>query len=360
MFRRDPVSRALAQASALLGRDLTPLRGEVRALYRRGGVLALSRGEQRLLLPLGGVPADGLFELASVTKPFTAALAGALASAGRLAWDAPLRELGGPFRRLPPFLTPATLATHTAGLPTHPARTALTTLTRFHDPYGGMKAADALSSARRWASGRQAGRFGYSNLGTGVLALACAFAAGEEVSAQGYGQALSRYVTGPLNLSGVSLTPAEGVVPPTGLLGPTGVTGFGPLAGAGGLYGRAADLLVFGEAHLRGGMGTGWAQVHRPPGLPPHLTGVTAGWLESRGAYWHDGVARGTRSGLGVAPEPGGPDSGVVVALLVRGGMPLVGPPLGPRGGVASLLLALLENRPPGPGRSQPLRAPAR
>ncbi|WP_027460096.1 serine hydrolase domain-containing protein [Deinococcus murrayi] len=343
MFRRDPLQAARRELEAVLERDLRPALPLLRLALRRGGVVGAAQGGRVAVVGVGGVPEDGVFELASVTKPFTAALAGALVREGRLAWDAPLARLGGPFRAFPTFVTPRALATHTAGLPPHPARAALTTFTRFQDPYGGMDAPAALASARRWASRRGAGRFVYSNLGVGVLALALAHAAGEEVSAAGYGRALARYVTGPLGVPGVGLTPpARGLVAPTATLLGEGVTGFGPLAGAGGLFGTAGELLAFGEAHLDGRAGKHWREVSQPPGLPPHLHGVAPGWFVRGGVWWHGGVARGTRTALAFAPQ-----SGAVVTLLVRGGVPL----LGARGVVEAAALELLA-------ASFPLRAP--
>ncbi|WP_415831351.1 serine hydrolase domain-containing protein, partial [Deinococcus frigens] len=232
MFRRDPVKLALVRVSEVLNADTRPLLSLTRAVFRRGGVLAVSRGENEVTLSLGGVETGGVFELASVSKPFTSALAGALVEAGRLDWNAPLSRLGGPLRRLPAHLTPLALATHTAGLPMHPARAAVTVFTRFHDPYGGMGAAEVIASARRWSSlggahVSRTPRFAYSNLGAGLLALALAHAAGEEASAAGYGRALGDWVTGPLGL-GVGLSPAGTVVRPSGWLGGGGVTGFGP------------------------------------------------------------------------------------------------------------------------------------
>ena len=341
MLRRDPLAAQWREAARLLAlpeAQTAALPALVRQTFRRGGVLAVARGGETLLLPLGGVAADGVFELASVTKPFTVALAAALVREGRLEWHTPLARLGGPLRRLPRTLTPYALATHTAGLPPHPARAALTALTQFSDPYGGMSPGAVLASARRWASpgpasSPQTGRFSYSNLGAGVLALASAYAAGEDLSAAGYERALRHSVTGPLGLPGVGLTPAREVVPPYGLLGGREVTGFAELAGAGGLFGTAADLLRFGEAHLRGTVGQHWQDARPFAGLPPLWSGVAPGWFHSGGVVWHDGVARGTRTALGFAPR-----SGAVAALLVRGGVPLVGA----RGAVPVLLLGLL------------------
>jgi len=337
MFGRDPLQAPQRELEAVLNRDLRPALPLLRLALRRGGVVGAAQGGRVAVASVGGVPAEGVWELASVTKPFTAALAGALVREGRLEWDRPLARLGGPLRGLPDFLTARTLAGHTAGLPSHPARVVVTTFTRFQDPYGGMSARDALASARRWASRRQAGRFVYSNLGSGVLALALAHAAGEEASAAGYGRALAGYVAGPLGLKSVTLSPAPArlVAPTAGLLG-EGVTGFGPLAGAGGLFGTAADLLAFGAAHLEGRVADHWREVARPPGLPPHLDGVAPGWFTRGGLWWHDGVARGTRTALALAPA-----SGTVVTLLARGGVPLVGM----RGVVGAGVLALAELR---------------
>lgn len=336
MFRRDPTKLALTRVSAVLEVDARPLLGLTRMVFRRGGVLAVSRGGKEAILSLGGVDKGGVFELASVTKPFTSALAGALVEEGRLAWEAPLSSLGGSFRRLPAHLTPLALATHTSGLPMHPARAAVTVFTRFYDPYGGMSAADVIASARRWSGpgGTQPvrpPRFAYSNLGVGLFALALAHAAGEEISAAGYGQALTNRVTGPLGL-GVSLIPAGMMVRPSGLLGGSNVTGFGPLAGAGGLFGTAADLLTFGESRLD----LPPPPLLHPAGLPRHLRGVAPGWMVSGSdseVRWHDGLARGTRAGLGFNTQ-----SGAVVALLTRG----IDSPLGARGAMPGLLLSLV------------------
>ena len=331
MFRADRTKSALSRASAVLGWDARPLLGLTRAVFRRGGVLAVSRGGSSVILSLGGVAADGVFELASVSKPFTAALAGALVGTGRLVWDAPLSGLGGPFRGLPAQLTPRALATHTAGLPMHPARANLTVVTRFSDPYGGMTPRDVIASARRWARPSAAPRFVYSNLGMGLLGLAVAYAAGETADAGGFGRALERWVTGPLGL-GVTLEPPA-PVRPLGPLGEGALTRFGPLAGAGGLFGTAADLLTFGGAQLNGREAPA---TRRPAGLPAGVSGVAPGWLLSGESRWHDGRAHGTRSGLGLDLS-----SGTVVAVLARG----PGPWLPGRADVPTLLLALLGVR---------------
>ncbi|WP_394649804.1 serine hydrolase domain-containing protein [uncultured Deinococcus sp.] len=347
MFRRDPLRARLAEAAELLDlgheqRGVLP--AVVRAALPRGGVVGVSRGGTRLLVPVGGVSPAGVFELASVTKPFTAALASALVARGALTWDLPLRRLGGPLRGLPAHFTARRLATHTAGVPGHPARAALTALTRYHDPYGHMTGAQALASARRWSREPRPPTFLYSNLGVGVLALALAHAAGEALSAEGYGAALAGHVTGPLGLPRTGLKPAPGeLIAPRGLLGGHEPTGFGPLVGAGGLYAPAADLLTFGEAHLSGAAGDHGQAAEHPRGLPRPRAGAAPGWFttpppgpavpETAWPRWHDGVARGTRTALGFSPA-----SGAVVTVLARGGLPL----LGARNAAPALALLLL------------------
>lgn len=341
MFRRDPLRRVLQEVAAMLGTadpDEVMLRQLARTALKHGGVVGVSKGGERAVWPVGGVPAGGVFELASVTKPFTAALVSALVGQGRLAWDTRLSALGGPWRKLPPHLTPRTLATHTAGLPMHPARVALTTFTHFSDPYSPMSAADVLGSARRWARLERPPRFAYSNLGVGLLALAAAYAADQEMSVSGYGAALQQQVTVPLDLPSVTLRPHPAqLVTPRGLLGGDQPTGFGPLVGAGGLFGSAQDLLTFAESHLSGRAGTHWQAVTAPAGLLPPRHGVSLGWFMTAAPtgsiFWHDGVARGTRTALGFRP-----DSGAAVVVLARGGVPLTGW----RASVPMLLLRLL------------------
>lgn len=339
MFGRDPVRTTLEGIAGVLGTSTDPSwRGLMRQALAQGGVIGVAHGCAQQVFTLGQVPGNGIFELASVTKPFTAALAARLVQEGALGWDSPLRQLGGAMRSLPPHLTPFTLATHTAGVPTHPARAALTTFTNFYDPYGGMEARSVINSARRWSHHTSTPRFMYSNLGFGVLALALAQVSGHEPSSTGYVQALRERVLEPYQLPDITAQPPPArLVLPRGLLGGPEVTGFGGLMGAGGLYGSAHDLLAFTQAHLRGQAGRYWQQSVQPPGLLPPFSAVAPGWFHSEPdggvIVWHDGVARGTRTALGFRP-----DTGARVVILARGGVPV----LGQRAAVPLLLLRLL------------------
>lgn len=325
MFRRpDPALLAAQQLAAVTHQaDVQALAQALRQVLRPAGVVGVARPGQRQVIGLG-VDEGSSFELASVTKPFTAALILRLAQGGKLALDAPLgRQLSG-FRGYPPHVTAQALLTHTAGLPVHPLRGALGQLTHFHDPYSALSPAEVLASGKRWAwaTRGQAGRLAYSNFGYGLLALAASEAANEP-----YYTALGRHIVLPLGLDHTAEVPRTPLATPRGLLGSAQASGFGGLTGAGGLFSTAHDLLNFAQAHLRGQV-SGWEDLGAPPGLPPSLLGVARGWFVGRvgrsgEAVWHhDGVARGTRTLLAFCP-----DTGTCVCVLVASGLPLGGKP---------------------------------
>lgn len=333
MFRADPASRAARQlADAFSDLDARHLSAALRSSLRPGGVIGVAQAGRRQITGVHQAPHRS-FKVASVTKPFTAALAFRLAEHGALDLDTALSKQLRSFRGYAPHLSARALLTHTAGLPTHPLRAALGSVLDFHDPYGRLSPADVLASGRRWSwlTRNQAGRLSYSNFGYGLLALALAEAAGE-----GYPAALERWTLEPLNLAQTDFAPRTPLATPHGFLGSQRVSGFGGLIGAGGLYSTADDLLTFGEAHLNGQL-RGWEPLSRPPGCPSALLGVAGGWFVTRwqreAVWWHDGVARGTRAALGFSP-----DTGRVAAVLVGSGVPLGGNRHGPAALLAELL----------------------
>ncbi|AZI43034.1 class A beta-lactamase-related serine hydrolase [Deinococcus psychrotolerans] len=332
MFRPDPAAQVARQfADALPDVDSRRLGTALRRSVRPAGVVAVSQGAQRLVLGLRGAP-ESSFEIASVTKPFTAALAFELAQQGLLDLDAPLPRQLRAFRGYPPHVTARALLTHTAGLPTHPLRATLGMLSDFHNPYGRLSAATVLASGRRWSglARQQAGRLSYSNFGYGLLALALAEAAGEP-----YPVALQRWILTPLGLAETGFAPLTPLATPHGLLGSAKVSGFGGLIGAGGLYSTAADLLSFAEAHLSGRL-RGWEKLSAVR-VPAPLLGVTGGWFVTKwrreAVWWHDGVARGTRAALGFSP-----DTGRAAAVLIGSGVPFGGNHSGPASVLSELL----------------------
>jgi CubicO group peptidase (beta-lactamase class C family) len=331
MWRPDPARTVARQLGAHFpDLDARAVETSLRRTLRPGGVVALGQNGVQTVLTLRQEAGDS-FEIASVTKPFTAALAMALAAQGRIELDAPLSKQLTRFRGYPPSVTARALMTHTAGLPAHPLRGALGVLQNFHDPYGRLSADAVLASGRRWAWwGRGlAGRLSYSNFGYGLLALACAEAAGEA-----YPEALRRHVLDPLALHQTDFAPRTRLATPHGFFGSSDTSGFGGLTGAGGLYSTASDLLRFAAAHLEDQL-SGWDTFTRPAGSPPSLVGVAGGWFVARWhrrlVWWHDGTARGTRAALGLCPE-----TGRAAVVLVTSG------PAGGRSGPGPLLSELL------------------
>lgn len=324
MFRRaDPYAQAAQQLASVTQADPKALAGVLRQVVKPAGVVGVAWGGRRQVVGLN-VQEGASFELASVTKPFTAALVRRLAQGGRLDLTAPLSQQFASFRGYPPQVTAQALLTHTAGLPVHPLRSVLGQVRHFHDPYGDLSPAEVLASGRRWAwaACSQAGKLSYSNLGYGLLALAAREAAGEP-----YFTALGRHILLPLGLNHTAETPRTPLALPHGLLGSQQTSGFGGLTGAGGLYSTAHDLLGFAGAHLQGQL-SGWETFDTPPALRPPLLGVARGWFVGKpdGAgealWWHDGVARGTRSLLAFCP-----DTGAAACVLVGSGLPLGGRP---------------------------------
>ncbi len=299
----------------------------LRQVLRPAGVVGVLRSGQRQVVGVGlgaafGPPEHLSFELASVTKPFTAALVVHLAQQSGLNLGAALSRQRPEFQGYPPHITAQALLTHTSGLPLHPLRGALGQLTNFHNPYAALSPAEVLASGRRWAwaTAGQAGKLGYSNFGYGLLAIAAAALSGEP-----YFTALGRHIVLPLGLTHTAETPRTPLATPHNLLGSRQVSGFGGLTGAGGLYSSADNLLSFAQAHLQGPL-HGWADFAAPPNMPPELLGVARGWFvgqlgqEHEAVWWHDGVARGTRTLLAFCPE-----TKSAACVLVSSGVPLGG-----------------------------------
>ncbi len=321
-----------------------PVTRALSALARPNVLVGVSVNGARLLRTVGadGLTGERVFEVASLTKAFTAALLMRLAREGRIQLDVPLARHFTAFQGLPARVTPLALATHTAGLPGHPLRTYLSALTHHYDPYGALTAGQAIASARRWASITPPG-FRYSNLGYGLLGLALEAAGGLDLPG-----AVRHALTVPLGLHDTrfDLTPdLRARLAAPHLLGravPT--TNFGSLRGAGGLHSSADDLLTWLEAQLAARPDTDLgaalldAQAERLRLRPatPVAQGVAAGWLcvrvHGRPWRWHGGTARGTRAA--VAFTPGGPLA--LVALADSGPVGGAAPP-------EALLFALMQ-----------------
>lgn len=255
------------------------------------------------LRPDGPVPGPhSVFEVASVTKLFTALCLAVLAGRGAVALDAPVELAGGG------HTTPAELATHTSGLPCRQSGP----LRRVRHPRRPHWALSQREVERRLQRAQRgpAGRFAYSNLGYGLLGLELARRAGT-----GYPQLVEQLVCTPLGLSATRIGPAEGEDRAVAIRGgrPLPPWGNGVLAAAGDLRSCVADLLRFGRLWC----GEGPAELVAAARLTRSRRIATGlgfeqelGWRvshrgEERERLWHGGGSRGFRSGIWVLPARG-------------------------------------------------------
>ncbi|UKJ73444.1 serine hydrolase [Azospirillum brasilense] len=180
-------------------------------VIRDGRSLVVGRGDSGR--PDGGPP-DGrtLFQIASLTKPFTGTILAELIRAGRVAPTDPLaRHLPKPVHAPDFDGTPIRLldlATHTAGLPNVP-ETPRFSWSRLEDPRNPYKPL-TREEVGAWLSGFSltvppGTRFRYSNVGMAVLGEALSTASGIP-----YETLLKRVVTDRFGMTDTTLTPTAG------------------------------------------------------------------------------------------------------------------------------------------------------
>jgi D-alanyl-D-alanine-carboxypeptidase/D-alanyl-D-alanine-endopeptidase len=299
------------------------------------GVLA--EGEPTFRAWRRGGPADerALFEIGSVTKPFTGVLLADLSLRGEVRMEDPVSKY------LPPAHTPRwsgreptleELATHRASLPNAPSGLGRKELAfalglRSSDPWTDLDARAYRELVHATAARRPPGRrFRYSSLGFGLLGDALAAAAGVP-----YGQLLRDRIAGPLGLRDTGTSVASG----TQLRLLDGHSRRGhprpplrdQMPAAGAIRATAQDLLRFLACSLG------------PPETPPgpalrratewrapvsRRLGVGLGWLilRRRGTsevIWHSGGTWGFRSFAAMVP-----DRRVAVVVLANTARPVV------------------------------------
>lgn len=323
--------RALAEQSAAVDEYLAALvpqsaPGAAVLVLRDGEILHMAGyGMADLERQIPVTPATG-FNLASVSKPFTALLIMRLAEAGRLGYDDPVRRHLPEVTRLPADLTVRHLLTHTSGLADIINEPAL--YERLSSRGGGNPTlADFLDQV---AAGvpvhfRPGDRFEYNNSGYILLAAII-----ERLTGQTYAEALEELVT-PLRMTRTYALQGRATLNDPDLAHGylRGDTGFQPVAGvdlgeipgAGHIVSSLADLIGYTRA-LEGGELLPTEALAE--GLTPALlnSGKTApygfGWflLEHRGRpfVWHGGaVTDGYLTSYGRFPE-----DGLTVVLLLN------------------------------------------
>lgn len=141
---------------------------------------------------------DWIFEIASITKVFTAILLCRLVEEGKIDPMAPVREMSDVLTDVPDWVTPERLTAHTSGLPNYymPLWKAAFRKTP-NGPYADFSRDDLLAWFRQRGdtSAPKVHRHHYSNLGFGLLGEAMAIMEGQPFS-----DLLADKVMGPLGL----------------------------------------------------------------------------------------------------------------------------------------------------------------
>lgn len=190
------------------------------------------------------------FQIASVTKVFTALVLADAVTRGEVALEQRLDSIIPQAANNPDGrpITLADLATHTSGLPRLPPGFRRQMRRNRDDPYADFGVEEVIDALGRPPK-RPAGRVRYSNYGGGVLGQALTRA----LSAP-FGELVAERITEPLGMARTDNqlpsevdNGAQGHVKPGEPVPDWRVTG---LAGAGALRSTLTDLLVFLDAHL--------------------------------------------------------------------------------------------------------------
>jgi serine-type D-Ala-D-Ala carboxypeptidase/endopeptidase len=236
--------------------------------------------------------ADTLYRIGSVTKVFTASLMVVLRDRGVISLDDPVGAYLPAVIHLPSDSRGARhisfrhLATHTSGLPRHPAN-----LPRHDDnPFEGYDRQRFYEGLLATPLAYPVGRFyNYSNLGYGLLGHAL-----ERAAAESYEALLCRYLLEPLEMADTLLEPG----PQHAARVAVGYSmrdgsrrerdwDMGALSPAGGLYSTVEDLAKFLAMHMRAG------QLAMLPVAPGSLTELQTpqrlldSWDQAIGLGWH-------------------------------------------------------------------------
>ena len=268
---------------------------------------------------LGDATPDGktVFPIGSVTKAFTGLLLAEAVRRGEVKLLDPVnKHLPADWRVPAKGDRPVTLehlATHRSGLPVQPPDAILI---ESNDPANGYADVDRMKVARSLAlikpTHAPGDRYGYSNLGVGLLGHALTDAAG----ATSYDALLKERVCRPLGLpdTAEALTGEQAARLADGF-GPTGESGphweFATLVGCGGLFSTADDLLQFAAASFadsKSPLAESFALATAPraeagKGQRVGLCWMTAVTPDKPAAVWHNGATPVCHAMLWTVPE---------------------------------------------------------
>ena len=260
---------------------------------------------------------DTIFEIASLTKVFTALLLADAVTRGDVRLDDPLYAYVPTGVKVPEYdgraITLVDLATHTSGLPLRPNN--LDAAPDTPNKYAGYTLDQLYAGLPQYRLDSPPGsKFEYSNLAFALLGHALAQQAGEP-----FPELLRRRITSPLGLPDTRFDddPADAARRAQGHdldLRPIGPSGDGALSPAGGLRSTANDLLRLLDLFLSGA-GPGdlpqaarlMLTVDRP--ADGDDTRMALGWRRTvahgETYYWSNGSSDGSRTFMGFNPARG-------------------------------------------------------
>ena len=277
----------------------------------------VTTGDRELIVSRGPVSTDGVFDIGSITKVFTALALAEMVSHGEVGLEEPLERFLPAGVHAPRWqdrgMTLLDLATHTSGLPRLPRNLLVRATLHGSNPYRGYTVKDlhrGLATTRlRRAPGSS---YRYSNFGFAVLGHALASAAGDT-----YEQLVVDRVCRPLRLGETMFEMNADVASrrETGHAGggqPVPDWDLAAFAPAGGLRSTVADMVRFLRANLDPGP-TGLAVAQEDaqrPRLPIVPNGeIGLGWHlreeDATAVAWHNGGTGGFGGFVAMAPERG-------------------------------------------------------
>lgn len=254
-----------------------------------------------------------VFEIASLTKVFTALVLADMAARKQVTLDAPVGTCLPAGVSVPEHggkqITFVDLATHSSGLPLRPSNLASQTAL---NKYAGYTVEQLYQGLADFKLTRDPGSaFEYSNWGFGLLGNALAHCAGKS-----YAELLAERVIGPLKMRDTMFVPSSALrsrlaAPYDGKLQPVSNETTGALDAAGGLYSTVDDLLNFIEVFLGHGpqplvaAGETMLEPRRPGDGPDTRMGL--GWRVTTAhditTIWSSGRADGYRAFMGFDPR---------------------------------------------------------
>ena len=284
-----------------------------------GIVVGAMRGGESIVVTFGVATRHGLYDLGSITKPFTGILLAEMVRRGDVSLDDHVSAFLPDEVTAPPGVTLLALATHSSGLPSIPPNFEPADMDNPWATFTRDVMYEALSSTN--LEFEPGSKSSYSNFGFDLLGHALELAGG-----QSFAELLEERVCRPLGLAKTRVfteTLPHGYVQGYRRTGEPTPAWTSPLPGAGGASSTIDDLLAFAAANLDPAS-TPIAESLEAAQAPRIDDGermhVCLGWhiIDHRDGspiVWHNGGTGGFRSFIALHPA-----SGTAVAALCNNG----------------------------------------